>query len=94
MIKIEPAKNFTASQSGSSKTNLASSESENRDGMGNEAQGSSDFASVLENLTSKDWQAVYDQSRQQSPIGNAENKISAALSFVAYAGTIFAFRTC
>jgi hypothetical protein len=53
MIKIDPAKNFTAPQSGSSKTNLSSSEGENRDGIGGEVQGSSDFASVLENLSSK-----------------------------------------
>ncbi len=53
MIRIEPAKNFTAPKSASSKTSLANSESENSDSIGDEVQGGSDFASVLENLTSK-----------------------------------------
>lgn len=55
-MKIDSAKNFSASSasSGSGKTNLANSESENLDGLGGEGEGgSSNFASVLENLTSQ-----------------------------------------
>ena len=52
-MKIESAKNFTAPKSAASKTSLTNSDSENPDGIGDEVQNGSDFASILENLTAK-----------------------------------------
>ena len=70
MIKIEPVKNFSVPKSGAataSKTNLANSENDNRDGIGDEFQGGSDFASVLENLSSK-----RDASEQRTDAGKTK----------------------
>lgn len=67
-MKIEPAKNFTVPKNNSSKLSLSDSESEVKGDDGANAEGSGDFASVLENLSTK------KQSADQTDVARPREK--------------------